>query len=665
MEIHSQFLELFAEKGLLHIGNLEDLTGNIGIDGDFWLRSVLGPDTKSELLGSMSMSLRPSILSGLKPFSNFTITPVVIFPGIPLNLPDRPSYSKYWTRMAETGNLLSQNQIECKLNEETYHSIFEIIRMAKGEVMRSPYFPAAQLAYMQKAHLLSNVMGMTDLLFYQVPVIIVEVMQTRYKYLYSKEILEFFAVTPSELQQIFVMKGYLKKKVLNDLPLTALIETFKYVKAETLVNDLDLFRKTMKVIECRVSLGCGPPWINVFPNEFVKEYGMKLPKEMIYAMCVLNISPRLLAAVSLGVVEELAPIADSNNYRRLLRQLKELKSLTFSVLSSVIDQKYLKIPIKVHYWNSEIFDNIPIKPYNAIRWNIDPISLTTNLKKQKKSYADLQFCLKLHFEDYSESKSLFSESSATTDPTCLQALINLNFLTHIGYISPVGKPMLFGKSFMQCDPEWQNSALYLQELLKMGLLNGRTLSQTSCNGITQENFEKLCGMSTDDSSRHSIILISRVFSLVQPTLSEETWTGEIDYDLAQFHSLLNAVFNTYQQAYDALILKELLLGQEINSQVVNIAKKSPLLPYPHPALGIAIKKLLICDDINQVTSEMPQIADMFMDLHRGWNFWNNFVRIMNTFKIHNAVPETGFISEILTATKKLKTSLLRARIHVT
>ena len=668
MELHSQFLDFFAEKGLLHIGNLEDLSGNIGIEGESWLKSLLPSDIKSNLLGSVTMSLRPSILASLKPFQSFGLTPVLVFPGIPLQLSPRTSLAKLWNTFAESSSIPEQHSEHPQVKEEIYYSIHDIVKIAKGEVLRAPFLSAPQLAYMCKAHLLTNVMGRADLVFYEVPVVIVEVLQTRYKYLVSKEVVENLGITYSELQQVFIMKGYLNK-TLTDLPIASIFDTLRYVRAETILqneSDREYLRKSMKILDCRISLGCIPPQLNYTPNESVKEYGMRLPKEILYSMSLLTISPSLLSTIALSRQEELLPTADSNNYRRVLRSLKEIKSQTLSLMANTLDPGYFNLPIKIHYWYSEIFDILPIKPFSCPNWNIEVLSLTSSLKQQKRSSPDLHFCLKWHYDDYGDSKSLLSvkQASCEPEPLCAQALVNLNFLALIGYISPQGKPMLFGKSFMQCEPEWQNSTLYLQELLKMGVLNGRTLCQDQCSGISQENFEKLCGMSTDDSSRHAIVLISRVFSLVQPTLNEEVWTGEIDYDLAQFHSLLNAIFTSYQQAYEALVLKQFLSGKQLNQHFVEIAKKSPMLPYPHPALGIAIKKLLLYDDINLVTAEVPQIADIFLDLHRGWNFWNNFVRIMNIFKLHGAVPETSFMNEILMATKKLKTALLRARIHV-
>jgi hypothetical protein len=58
-------------------------------------------------------------------------------------------------------------------------------------------------------------------------------------------------------------------------------------------------------------------------------------------------------------------------------------------------------------------------------------------------------------------------------------------------------------------------------LLKLGLINGRALKKSQNSDLSDESFEKLCGLSGDDNNRHAIVLISRVFSLVQPTLNEE------------------------------------------------------------------------------------------------------------------------------------------------
>ena len=661
MDIHAKFLEILEENHLVQTGNIEDLSGSTGIDGEWWLKKILPKDIKSDLMGCISMSLRPSILNSLKPLQNNNLKPVIIFPGLEINPSQRQSISKLWNTIA-LNSQIAETLCEPFLKDEIYYSVHEILKISNGEVLRAPYFSAAQLSYLKKSNLIENVYGMTDLIFHDVPVVIIDIQTNTYKFVESNEVLLKLGISISELKQAFVLKGYFNK-TLTEIPFAAVLDTLKFVRAENLASDSKFLEKMVKMIDCQVSLGCLPSKLEYSTNDSLQYYGSKLPNEIFFAMSILNLSPKLIFPLVFHKQIEKPPIADSNNYKRILRSSKEIKSFTYSILSSIVPQKNLWKTIQIEYWYNEIQDIIQITPKSSIKWMISSDLLSESLIKYKKHTPDLQFCLQWHYDDYANNKELLNPSNNNSfSQSSMQCKINLSFLELIGYISPIGKPMLFGKSLMQCDPEWQNSALYLQELLKLGLINGRALKKSQNSDLSDESFEKLCGLSGDDNNRHAIVLISRVFSLVQPTLNEELWTGEIDYDLAQFHSLLHPIFTHYQLGFEALVLKEFLAQNKYEKEFLNI--KSPLLPYPHPALGIAIKRLLLLENINQVAKEMPQIPDLFLDLHRGWMFWKNFIRIMNTFKHHNAVPENNFMSEVAHASKKLKTTLLKARIHV-
>ena len=94
MDIHAKFLEILEENHLVQTGNIEDLSGSTGIDGEWWLKKILPKDIKSDLMGCISMSLRPSILNSLKPLQNNNLKPVIIFPGLEINPSQRQSISK-------------------------------------------------------------------------------------------------------------------------------------------------------------------------------------------------------------------------------------------------------------------------------------------------------------------------------------------------------------------------------------------------------------------------------------------------------------------------------------------------------------------------------------------------------------------------------------------
>jgi hypothetical protein len=662
MEINRKVLEILEEKGLIRIGELADLTGRIAIDAEQWLETILPKDEKSSMMGSISMSLRPSIQEEVSRLQalNENLSLMFVFPGIPLFEKANIGENKLWS-----SNSLEKERclkgFPRKYLEFPY-VLVEILKHLRCETFQAPYLPSAQMAYFLKEGICNDLVGGCDLLFYPVSRIITEIMHTKYKYVKTQEVFETLAVSPVELKQVFILSGYLARFDI-DIPIGNLMETIKYVRLEELTNEKDLsfVEDVFDVIETSATFALQPP--GLLYESHSRLLGNKLPRDFYFAFCNSQISRHNFTLIAFNRFFEKHPVADSNNYRRMLRSLKDLKAVNISVLYSCLPIEYRRAPVKVQYWYSEIEDEVSSKTDSFINWKVTKASLSQALSDQKKNFADLQFCMKWHSDDFMSSKQLMSNDVCLeADIEVLHTKVLLTFLECTSYIYPKGLPTLFGSSFLKVDPEWQSSAFYLQELLKYGMLNGRTLSQTQCMQLTDEEFQKRCLILTDDSSRHAIFLISRVFSLVQPTLNEEVWNGEVDYDLAQFHSLVYAIFKNYQQLYEAIVLKEFVNSDVLFKNALDLCQRSPLLPLPNPALGIAVKKLFIVDNVEQVAKEMPHMTDLLMDLQRGWMFWKNFVKIMGIFKQHGAVPENNFFNEITYASKKLKEVLIRARI---
>lgn len=661
MESHQQFVEILESKGLIRIGELSDLSGHIGIDTEFWLSSIIPVDRKSEMMGSISMSLRPNIQSEANRLKSLGLTPLFVYPGIPISEKAKLRLSQIWSSN-EQEILRSLSESPKKYLEFPYISS-ELFRFIGCRTFRACYLASAQLAYLLNTGVINCILGTADLLFYGVPKIIIEIMQTRYKYIESKEVFDCLKIGKLELIQAFLLCGYLNQQKC-EMPLISILESLKFIRIEYLTDKADQINNLIKCLECSVALSNDS--LALFSNGSSDFYGQIQSPEIYKALHKLNLSPLNLQVLSHSKFYEKPPLADSNNYRRLIHSLIEIKSTTASILSALPTAPPLKAPVKVQTWFNDSEDEIQLKQLNFINWKITPDSLKQALLAQKKNFPDLQFCLKWHIDDFDSNKTLISLDSPTEIFTldCIKSKILFIFLESIGYIFSNGVPTLFGNSYLKVDPEWQHSAFYLQELLKYGMLNGRTLRQSQYLQIPEEEFEKHCVILTDDSSRHAILLISRVFSLVQPTLNEELWTGQVDYDLAQFHSLVYAIFKNYQQLYEAIVMKEYLELAEDFADPAGLVRKSPLLPIPNPALGVAVKRLLILEDVEKVEAEMPHMTDLFLDLQRGWMFWKNFVKIMAVFKQFNAVPDNSFINEISFASKKLKEVLMRARIQV-
>ena len=661
MESHQQFVKILESKGLIRIGELSDLSGHIGIDTELWLSQIIPDDHKSEMMGSISMSLRPNIQSEANRLKSLGLTPLFVYPGIPIFEKAKLSLSQLWSNdEREISKSLSESPK--KYIEFPYISS-ELLRFIGCKTFRACYLASSQLAYLLNTGVVNCILGTTDLLFYDVPKIIVEIMQTRYKYIESKEVFDCLKIGKLELIQAFLLSGYLNQ-INCGMPLVSILESLKFIGIDHLTDQAEQINNLIKCLECSIALSYDS--LSLFSNGSSELYGQIQSPEIFKALHKLNISPLNLLVLSNSKFYEKPPIADSNNYRRLIRSLLDIKSTTLSILSALPTAPPIRTPVKVQTWLSNTEDEVQIKQINFINWKITQDSLKQALLAQKKNFPDLQFCLKWHIDDFESNKTLISPHPQAENPTldCMKSKILFIFLESIGYIFSNGVPTLFGNSFLKVDPEWQQSAFYLQELLKYGMLNGRTLRQSEYLQISEEQFEKNCVILTDDSSRHAILLISRVFSLVQPTLNEEVWTGQVDYDLAQFHSLVYAIFRNYQQLFEAIALKEYLTLVEDICDPAGLVRKSPLLPVPNPALGVAVKRLLILEDVEKVAAEMPHMTDLFLDLQRGWMFWKNFVKIMAVFKQYNAVPDNSFINEISFASKKLKEVLIRARIQV-
>lgn len=654
MEINEQFLQILEGKGLIRIGEISDLSGRIAIDAEWWLASILPEDLKSSMMGSISMSLRPSIQSELSRLQTKNL--IFIFPGLPLFEKSSTPRQNLWSASSPPASLPSTSL-------EFSYIFSELLHTLGCETFRSPYLSSSQMSYFFSSHLVSHMAGRCDLLFYSVPRIIVQIMQTRYKYIKTEEVYETLKITPLELKQVFVLSGYLAGLKI-DWPLTSLIETIKYVNIDTLTKDVMLVDEVINVLNAAVAFA--PGQTGLVYQATSRFYGCRLTRDLYFALCNLQVSTLNFVVLAFAKFFEKRPVADSNNYRRMVRNMKVVKAAVLKVLFSVVPREYARAPVKIQYWYSEIEDEVAQREDDMINWNLNSDNIKIALAMQKKYHPDLQFCLKWNMFDYRDRKLLISSTPVplSADPIVLHTKVLFTFLESIGYIYPNGVPTVFGNSFLKVDPEWQKSAIYLQELLKYGMLNGRTLNQSQCMQLTEEEFQKNCVIQTDDKSRHAILLISRVFSLVEPTLNEENWTGEVDYDLAQFHSLVHAIFKNYQQLYEAIVIKEFIDCRDIGKNISDLCKWSPLLPLPNPALGIAVKRLMVLDDVDGVVKEMPHMADIFMDLQRGWMFWKNFVKIMGVFKGANAVPDNNFINEITDASKKLKEVLMRARIKI-
>ncbi|CAG9323088.1 unnamed protein product [Blepharisma stoltei] len=674
---------------LVHQGGYSELKPSLAIDGEWLLEQILPSEPFSKIMGGPPLSLRSTLNNYLGSLIAEGVIPIIVFQGISISLTTQKSLDRKVKGRAEAwemyanGNkekLLAALEEGKKVPWEVYSEVIKCIRALGGEVMRAPYHQSSQLGYLENKKLVGAIMGSTDLLFYNPEKVVIKLYpETRcYDYILSSEIIEYEYDTTSEsLTSAFILHGYwFGKKTMKNQNLKETIKKLKnsdYKALAPKAQDKEYLDNVHALVNSKIAIEYSPPGLFIKPDPLLnKLIPTRFTKEVYFGMGIIPLSPQLLTTVANQKLVELPPFADSDYYRELLRKLKPLRKKTISLFIENLPAEYSQTNIQVLYWfNQNMPYLLPYEKIDQLIFNFSNADLEAELSRQRKNMPDLQFCLKWHYDSHGETEPkiqspIGNEETNLEGTNMIIAKVIFKCLENAGYISSTGKPMLFGKALMQCSPEWQTQAFYLQELLKFGILNGRTLGQTESKYLDNDAFTKLVLIPVEnDDLRHQIRLISRVFSLIQPNLKDEPWTGTIDYDLSQFQALVKLITMTYQTLGEVLLLREYLSGRIGYSKALITAGESlPFGCHSNIGLGIAIKKLLLGESIDQIREQMPQMADLELDFRRGWHFWKNLLKILKTFAKYQSFRDENFFNEILQASKLLKSTLIRARIPV-
>lgn len=636
-------------------------------------------------MGGPPLTLQSVLVEYLSPLVAEGVTPILIFQGISISLNETKSLGEKAMRKANAwiefskGNkaelikVLNQGK---KVPWDVYSEVIKIVRALGGEVIRAPYHQASQLGYLENKGLVGGIMGSTELLFFNPEKVVINLHPRRREYDYITTIdvvQDLFHSTPEKLISAFIMKGYWFGRKCTKSSLEEILVKLRTTDYKSLAkdeNEKQYLDQVHELVNSKISLEHSPPGINTRSDSLVGNLmGTKFTKEVYFALGLIPLSPQLFTTVANHKFVELPPFADSDYYRVLLRKLNPLRKRIISFFLEYLPPEYRQNDVKVVYWFDEKTTySLPYQKIEHLKFDFTNAQLEEELNRQGKTAPDLQFCLKWHYDSCGNiepklSSPIGSEETKSDGHNMILTKVIFKCLESAGYISSNGKPMLFGKALMQSSSEWQIQSFYFQELLKFGILNGRTFGQKY---LPDDVFEKLVGIPIEnDDLRHQIRLISRVFSLVQPTLRNEPWAGVIDYDLSQFHALVKLITMTYQSIGEVSLLREFLSGRVSYSKaLITVGEALPFSCHSNISLGIAIKKLLLGESIDDIRAELYEIVDLELDLRRGWHFWKNLLRILKTFDKYQTFRDKNFFNQILETSKILKSTLIRARLHV-
>ena len=229
----------------------------------------------------------------------------------------------------------------------------------------------------------------------------------------------------------------------------------------------------------------------------------------------------------------------------------------------------------------------------------------------------------------------------------------LSFLEMYDYVNTHTKNlMVIGAALRKCDENFEESLVMLLELMKpnLCLINGREFSNSKPRKASTEipfntpdkrehnDFQfyqiNLWSSEVADEEKEQIILISRVFSLINASISSshvESSFADYDYDLCQYLGVLKHLQKMLRFSFESIMLNTYFLhcNKKDSKAFLGLRKHFPFRNNLNISLGIAIKKLFQTKEtLVEFKEKNPHYINLEYDLRAGYVLWENVLFLL-------------------------------------
>jgi len=409
---------------------------------------------------------------------------------------------------------------------------------------------------------------------------------------------------------------------------------------------------------------------NQVPKDFHDVMGEKLPSNLYYLMVQGVISHKLPQALARGEwVDKSQPLVDTQEFRTLLNDLNDYREKSINLVIKNLTGAVTRKPITCKaFWDQptgrhSAFSQAPagtpliIQPNAAnakgLRWRITAEGVQAEMERQKVDKVDLKFCLQWHANEFNTDGQLyrditrFGEASFTKDKESLSALVHFMLLEHLELIADDGGMTVIGNALRDSPKHLLEPCLIALELMKFGVLNGEPFEagQADKPFPPQMDYPK----QPVDVQQKSILLLTRVMSLVPMRLRVDMWNADVNFDLAAFHSLVRILKRSLRQLTEAslssVLLKDLqhakllppgfLCGSPASKDHLQTHALLPTFMLPRACMGIVTHFFLTyVGEPEQFQKELvarfPCCVQPRLDLQQAFLFWEDVRRCVES-----------------------------------
>jgi len=653
------FEKFLSENKLIKTHKLESLRNcRVGIDGAMWIKETVGRLVEEPFqlgIGGVPLTMNDVVIQDLEQWKHNGITPLIAFSGLNINL-DRPPFfrnqslnrKKAWEAYCN-GNIDSaytQFNSEKSVCLNFIRNLFPLLSERKIEYIQAPYLAWAQLAWFAKNDFIQNVFGGLELLMFGVQSVIISIdfATETYNMVELNDILQFTNMMPDQFIDSCILAGFDFCRTFFPLTKTSSVfsSALDMIKQRTSgaiavqqgnggASNLSQFLRIKYLIKNHIVLEptcvCEPLNKDSAPSDLHEIFGFKFPIGIYFFLSQGVLNPQAVNLMQHGLIEA-APLVDSHEYRTALEKLIPLRSKTLAILSHALNEEFMRKPVYTIRW----FD-----PDNQIEMDhanymdlVDQLpcflklsDLDAEKSRQQRKVVDTRFLVDFLIHREKSASVAVNNNVILINPAQVSGQVLMHTMQYLEYISPDLKPSVYARALAGVSPEFQEEAIAIIELLRLGLLTSSPFSPTEDGGI-----ESLYEKSPER------FLIARVLSVLSADIKNVPWSGPLDQDLMAFNSILKALYRSLRNLIELLLMNLFVQNkaQILPVKFIAIANELPFFQESSTAMGLIVSEFLqkpqpSAKDLEQ---KFPGCVSPVSDLKRGIAFWGEISKMVKT-----------------------------------
>lgn len=597
-----------------------------------------------------------------------------------------------------------------RINGDFVYFIFHHLRQKGCEVLQAPYFAGAQLAHFAEQGLVHSVFGPPGLLLYGVPRVMIhtDFHHNTFDWVDLEAVLSKWHITKDQFVDACMLAGteycltypYLNLghlqppssapfnfevavHVIKQAPLINWMQTFPtedmksdHVEGYCIFKVLVQSSPVLHVVENAVRpLGATMPNGRPLevPYDFSQIMGEQLPLSLYYLMLNGIISHKLPQALAKGEwMDKSQPLVDTAEFRSLITDLKDYRERALGLIAQHLNSSFVNKDIVCKaYWEphgSRLSNNghkaeqrfmRPMKMKPGLRWRISQQQVQRELERQRVDKVDFKFCLRWHAQEFHTDGPLIREitkygqastANLDTDKKSLAAMVHFMLLEHLELIADDGGMTVLGDVLKDSPTHLQEPCLVALEMMKFGILSGEPFDAAPDRPFPEQvRYPR----QPIDTWTKSLLLVSRVVSLVPMKLKNDMWNADVDFDLAAFHSLVRLVKRALRQLTEAslssILLRDLSQVKLLPPGFMCASPKNkedhlsspallPTFMLPRACMGIVCLFFLKYEGDpkrfqSELVSRFPCCVQPLEDLKSAFVFWEDLKRCVNAIAV--------------------------------